>query len=59
MAKPTIMVPMCSISQPSALTGRTAAELIEEELSAGPGFQHRDVIFEPELIVRQSTASRE
>lgn len=47
------------LHQPSALAGRTAVGLVEEKLSAGPGFQHWDVFFQPQLIVRQSAVSRE
>jgi LacI family transcriptional regulator len=54
------VVPLSSIRQPTEALGRTAIELLAEELdSAGPnatGPRHRAVIFTPELVVRQSTS---
>jgi hypothetical protein len=35
--------------------GRTAARLLLEEAAEDDGHQHRHVIFQPELVVRQST----
>jgi LacI family transcriptional regulator len=47
-------VPLTSVRQPRQELGRMAAELV---LSEGePGHLHRQVIFEPELIARASTA---
>jgi LacI family transcriptional regulator len=49
------VVPLSSIRQPTEDIGRTAIELLAEELdSQHPG--HRAVVFTPELVVRQSTA---
>ena len=54
------VVPLSSIRQPTEALGRTAIELLAEELDAmGPTSvrpHHRAVIFTPELVVRQSTA---
>ncbi len=35
--------------------GSTAARLLLDEADGDGGHQHRQVIFEPELVVRQST----
>jgi LacI family transcriptional regulator len=51
-------VPLTSVRQPRHLLGRTAAELLLTESRGGPGHQHRQVVFEPELIVRASTRLR-
>ncbi|MFI7579488.1 substrate-binding domain-containing protein [Kocuria kalidii] len=48
------IVPLSSIRQPARLIGRTAVELLEDEIT-GTGHRHRHVSFEPELVVREST----
>jgi LacI family transcriptional regulator len=48
-------VPLTSVRQPRQQLGRTAARMLLEEGAAGDQHQHQQVIFEPELIVRQST----
>jgi LacI family transcriptional regulator len=48
------VVPLSSIRQPTEAIGRTAIELLTEELEA-ENPKHRAVIFTPELVVRQST----
>ncbi|MGH3211063.1 MAG: LacI family DNA-binding transcriptional regulator [Trebonia sp.] len=48
-------VPLTSVRQPRQQLGRTAARMLLEEAAAGDSHQHQQVIFEPELIVRQST----
>jgi LacI family transcriptional regulator len=48
-------VPLTSVRQPRQQLGRTAARLLLEEVADGEMHQHRQVIFEPELVVRQST----
>jgi len=48
-------VPLTSIAQPREQLGRTAAELLFGEINDGPGHRHRQVLFEPELVVREST----
>ncbi|HEY0935314.1 MAG TPA: LacI family DNA-binding transcriptional regulator [Trebonia sp.] len=50
-------VPLTSVRQPRQQLGRTAARMLLEEAAAGENHQHQQVIFEPELIVRQSTTS--
>jgi DNA-binding LacI/PurR family transcriptional regulator len=49
------VVPLSSVRQPSAAIGATAVELLLQE-AAEPGLQKRTVVFQPELVVRQSTA---
>lgn len=48
-------MPLTSVRQPRHQLGRAAARLLLEETAAGPVHQHRQVIFEPELIVRRSS----
>ncbi len=48
------VVPLSSIRQPTEALGRTAIELLAEELES-ENAKHRAVIFTPELVVRQST----
>ncbi len=52
------VVPLSSIRQPTEAIGRTAIELLTEELDAHQT-RHRAVVFTPELVVRQSTAGAE
>jgi LacI family transcriptional regulator len=49
-------VPLSSIRQPTHLIGQTAVEILLEE-AANPGLAPRQVIFHPELVIRESTAS--
>jgi LacI family transcriptional regulator len=48
-------VPLTSVRQPSAQLGQAAAELLIEEVAAPDTHRHRQVVFEPELVVRAST----
>lgn len=48
-------VPLSSVRQPRELLGRTATELLLDEVHDPAGHQHRQVLFEPELVVREST----
>jgi LacI family transcriptional regulator len=50
-------VPLSSIRQPREDLGRTAAELLFEEIN-DPQHRHRQVLFQPEIIVRESTEGR-
>jgi LacI family transcriptional regulator len=50
------VVPLSSIRQPTQALGRTAIELLAEEVEAQHS-RHRAVIFTPELVVRQSTGA--
>lgn len=47
-------VPLTSVRQPTRELGRTAAELLIAESRAEP-VAHRQVVFEPELVVRESS----
>lgn len=49
------VVPLTSVRQPTELLGRTAIELLAEELDS-PG-KHRQVVFKPELVVRGSSVT--
>jgi DNA-binding LacI/PurR family transcriptional regulator len=49
-------VPLTSVRQPREQLGRTAAELLLEEVEDGESHRHRHVVFEPELVVRESSA---
>jgi len=51
------VVPLTSIRQPAQLIGRTAIEILLEEAD-DPTLKPRHVVFQPELVVRQSTVSR-
>ncbi|WP_426764092.1 LacI family DNA-binding transcriptional regulator [Pseudarthrobacter sp. 1G09] len=48
------VVPLSSIRQPTEALGRTAIELLTEEVESRNA-THRAVVFTPELVVRQST----
>ena len=49
------VVPLTSIRQPSHLIGETAVQLLLEE-AADPELEARRVLYQPELVVRASTA---
>jgi LacI family transcriptional regulator len=49
-------VPLTSVRQPRAQLGRAAMELLLEEANNGANHQHRQVVFEPDLVIRESTA---
>ena len=48
-------VPLSSVRQPREQLGRTAAQLLLEEIEDGPRHEHRHVVFQPELVVRESS----
>ncbi|WP_158867657.1 LacI family DNA-binding transcriptional regulator [Leifsonia sp. AG29] len=50
------VVPLTSIRQPTQLIGRTGVEILLEE-AADPDLAPRHVLYQPELVVRASTAS--
>ena len=50
------VVPMSSVRQPSALIGQTAVEILLGE-AADPDIEPRHVVFQPELVVRESTSA--
>jgi LacI family transcriptional regulator len=49
-------VPLTSVKQPRHQLGRAAAELLIEEARDGRTHKHRQVIFDPELVVRESSS---
>jgi LacI family transcriptional regulator, galactose operon repressor len=53
-----VAVPMSSVRQPRQLLGRTAAQLLLDEALGEGAHQHRQVVFEPELVVRRSSQAR-
>ena len=51
-------VPLSSVRQPRQQLGRTAARLLLDEALGEVPHQHRQVVFEPELVVRRSSKPR-
>jgi LacI family transcriptional regulator len=51
-------VPLTSVRQPRHLLGKTAADLLLEETQDLQNHIHRQIEFEPDLVVRASTRSR-
>ena len=50
------VVPLTSIRRPAARVGRAAAEILLEESGAAAGEHvHRELVFQPELVVRASS----
>jgi LacI family transcriptional regulator len=49
------IVPLSSIRQPAALLGATAVEMLVDEISNPSTHKHRQITFQPELVVRGST----
>ncbi len=50
------VVPLSSVRQPSELIGSTAVDLLLREVAGGDEFAHEQIVFQPELVVRDSTA---
>ncbi|WP_270889020.1 LacI family DNA-binding transcriptional regulator [Pedococcus sp. 5OH_020] len=48
-------VPLSSVRQPRQELGRVAVELLLEEVDEGAAHRHRQVMFTPELVVRDSS----
>lgn len=48
-------VPLSSVRQPRQRLGRTAAQLLLEEANEPERHRHQQVVFEPELVVRESS----
>lgn len=51
-------IPLSSVRQPREQLGRAAAELLIEEINDQGSHRHRQVVFEPELIVRDSSVTK-
>jgi len=52
-----LSTPLTSIRQPKYELGRTAAELLLDEADNPGSHQHQHIVFQPELIVRESSRS--
>lgn len=48
-------VPLTSVLQPRSQLGQAAMELLIDEVEAPKTHRHRQVVFEPELVIRDST----
>jgi LacI family transcriptional regulator len=48
-------VPLTSVRQPRSQLGRAATELLIDEVERAASHRHRQVVFEPELVVRASS----
>jgi LacI family transcriptional regulator len=51
-------VPLSSVRQPRHQLGRAAAQLLIEEALGSGAHRHRQVVFEPDLVVRKSSRGR-
>jgi len=51
-------VPLSSVRQPRHQLGRAAAQLLVEEALGGGTHRHRQVVFEPDLVIRKSSGGR-
>jgi LacI family transcriptional regulator len=49
-------IPLSSIRQPSWELGRAATELLMAEIEGDSSAEYRHVVFQPELVIRESTA---
>jgi LacI family transcriptional regulator len=45
------------VRQPRAQLGRSAAELLIDEVEHADTHRHRQLVFEPDLVVRESTGT--
>jgi LacI family transcriptional regulator len=50
-------VPLTSVRQPRAQLGRSAAELLIDEVQNPDSHHHRQLVFEPQLVMRESTGT--
>lgn len=53
------LISLSSVRQPSALIGAQAIELLIEETEAPQNSTRRQVVFQPELVVRDSSRSKQ
>jgi DNA-binding LacI/PurR family transcriptional regulator len=51
-------IPLSSVRQPREQLGRAATQLLLDEIADSRLHTHRQVVFEPELVIRESTAGR-
>ncbi|HEY7416072.1 MAG TPA: substrate-binding domain-containing protein [Ktedonobacteraceae bacterium] len=52
-----LSTPLTTIRQPKYELGRTAAELLLEESDHPDTHQHKHIVYQPELIIRESTST--
>jgi LacI family transcriptional regulator len=52
-----LSIPLTSIQQPKYELGRTAAELFLDEVNNPTTHQHKHIVYQPKLIVRESSYS--
>ena len=50
-----LAIPLTSVRQPKYELGCTAAELLLDEASNPQSHQHKHIVYQPELIVRESS----
>ncbi|HEY2674258.1 MAG TPA: LacI family DNA-binding transcriptional regulator [Rugosimonospora sp.] len=50
-------VPLTSVRQPRMQLGQAATSLLVEEVAQAEAHRHRQVVFEPELVVRESSST--
>jgi LacI family transcriptional regulator len=53
----SLIIPLTSIRQPSMLIGAQAVKLLMEEIEKSERSKPRQILFQPELVVRSSTKS--
>lgn len=51
-----LATPLTSVRQPQYDLGHAAADLLLTDAANAPGHTHQDLVFQPELVVRESTA---
>lgn len=49
------VVPLSSIKQPAHLIGSTALEMLVDEIENSESHTHKQIMFQPELVIREST----
>jgi LacI family transcriptional regulator len=57
LASAACAVELTSVHQPAAEIGRAAVRLLLDQMN-GSAVEHRDVVFTPSLVVRESTTAR-
>ncbi len=48
-------VPLTSVRQPRAQLGEAATKVLIDEVTSPETHRHRQIVFEPDLVVREST----
>jgi LacI family transcriptional regulator len=52
------LIPLSTLAQPGLEMGRLAAQLLIEEITGRQGHRHRQIVLEPQLVVRDSSRRR-